>query len=118
MAHVVKLVCRPIQGHSVGAVYVNGKGVRTAVPLDEPDCERMATLISVERLLSMGSKLPLPPSVKGSLWVVQQILAAKHKAMLTGKKTSPQLEQILVTAHSSPNRVVRAAAAAASEFLK
>lgn len=124
MKHKIHLSCKRENGHAVSAVSLNDGDIVSGanVPLSEQDAERMATLICVEKLLALSkgraAQAIIPSYVRAALWTVQQILAAKHKAILQGKKSSPDLEKILATARTSPSKVIRAAAAAATEFLR
>jgi len=119
---------RDSQGQAVGSVYVSGVG-KMVTRLDPKKCpegkdlERLATVISLDRFLSLrsrkGVKAVLPLPVEAVLALAHRLVKMRRATLLSdAPERKADFEEVLNDALKSPNKAVRAAAAATLELLK
>lgn len=82
------------------------------------EAERLATIIVTQRALEKLDSLPLPPTAKASLELVQVLVSARYDAMLGKEGASERAKAAIQAAKNSPIKAVRAVAAGIQEFLK
>lgn len=120
-------------GAAVGVVYISGVGKmvtrirphpnKETCTIKEADLERLATIVSIDKMLRY-TEAPsvsrfVPPSVKVALALVHRLVKMRRAALLSGKPTdSKDFEEFLNKALNSPIRAVRAIAAGTIELLK
>lgn len=114
---------RPV---AIGEVSLNGGEicVRGAQEGNTPDCEKMATLYAIQKMLSLSQskygKALLPLPAEKVLQLAYYLVTMRLKALQGGKKSraAKDSKAALQTALQSPNRWVRAVAAGMQELLK
>ena len=122
------------QGRAVGVVFVSGVGKfstrlkirerdREKIDPKAVDLERLATIVTLDKVLSYGQhptiKPILPRPVEAVLELVHTLVKMRREALLSGEQIDKEkFEKFLNLALKSPMRSMRAVAAASLELLK
>lgn len=116
----LELECRREGRYCVADAQLGAIRTRARVPANTTEAERLATIITLDRLLEAadehGAKL-LPMPVEAGVKLVRQLVHLKYRSMTGDLEAMKNAKVALQLARNSPLRSVRAVAAGLSEYL-